>query len=253
MLGVLDHFWPPVVTCYATEDAVRIVNSFYLQSQSLIPLLHVRHYNHSQLFLTLCHIYTAYNLTRSQSLLYLSHGLRNTPDIFTLPVSVSYRDLTRRTNKCLLRHSSSSYKTLNHTSVTAATNLLLLPCDVTAACCVGTVFQYCCMTSSRLRGNLVYQLVLGNGLRNLCCVTQQWVDMSQYNIVTCIPSARQRLGKHVPAVNALFSMWLAPRPLLCYCVVNTPKTICDNRRRCFPWSPCKVVIKNNSIQQHREN
>jgi hypothetical protein len=31
-----------IVTCYATEDAVRIVNWFYLQSpQSLIPLLHV--------------------------------------------------------------------------------------------------------------------------------------------------------------------------------------------------------------------
>jgi hypothetical protein len=36
----------------------------------------------------------------------------------------------------------------------------------------------------------------------------------------CIPIARQRLGKHVPAVNAstierLFSMWSALRPLLC--------------------------------------
>jgi hypothetical protein len=64
--------------------------------------------------------------------------------------------------------------------------LLLVPCDVIAACCVGTVFQYCCVTSSRLRGNLVYRLVLRNGLRNLCCVTQQWVDMSQYSSVVSI-------------------------------------------------------------------
>jgi hypothetical protein len=58
--------------------------------------------------------------------------------------------------------------------------LLLLPGDVTAACCVVTVFQCCCVTSSHLRGNLVYRLVLGNGLRNFWCVSQQWVDMSQY-------------------------------------------------------------------------
>jgi hypothetical protein len=44
-------------------------------------------------------------------------------------------------------------------------------CDVITACCVGTVFQCCCVTSSRLRGYLVYRLVPR---------TQQWVDMSQY-------------------------------------------------------------------------
>jgi hypothetical protein len=55
MLGVLDNVLSPVVTCYATEDTVRIVNSFYLQSlQSLIPLLHV---------------YIVYNLTRQYSIL----------------------------------------------------------------------------------------------------------------------------------------------------------------------------------------
>jgi hypothetical protein len=37
------------VTCYATEDTVRIVNSFI--------------YNLTQSFFPLCHIYTAYNLT----------------------------------------------------------------------------------------------------------------------------------------------------------------------------------------------
>jgi hypothetical protein len=80
--------------------------------------------------------------------------------------------------------------------------------------------------------------------------------VSSYNIVTCIPIARQRLGKHVLAVNAstiekLFSMWSEPRPLLCNGALNTPKTIRDNRRQCFPWGPCRVVIKKNSIEQHR--
>jgi hypothetical protein len=28
MLGVLDHFWPPVVSCYSTEDTVWIGNWF---------------------------------------------------------------------------------------------------------------------------------------------------------------------------------------------------------------------------------
>jgi hypothetical protein len=39
-----------IVTCYATKDAVQIVNSFI--------------YNLTQSFIPLCHIYTAYNLTR---------------------------------------------------------------------------------------------------------------------------------------------------------------------------------------------
>jgi hypothetical protein len=69
-VGVLDHFWSPVVPCYSTEDAVQIVNSFIT-----IPTTH--NYIHSQLFLTPCHIYTAYNHTRSwlQSLITLLHWL----------------------------------------------------------------------------------------------------------------------------------------------------------------------------------
>jgi hypothetical protein len=43
-----------IVTCYATEDAVQIVNWFY--------------YNLTQSFIPLCHIYTAYNLTRQYSI-----------------------------------------------------------------------------------------------------------------------------------------------------------------------------------------
>jgi hypothetical protein len=45
MFGVLNHLWSPIVPCYATEDAVEIVNRFIYN--------HTRNYeyNHSQLFL----------------------------------------------------------------------------------------------------------------------------------------------------------------------------------------------------------
>jgi hypothetical protein len=46
-------------------------------------------------------------------------------------------------------------------------------------------------------------------------------------------------------------MWSAPRPFLWYGAVNAPKTVRDSRRRCFPWGPCKVVVKTNSVEQHR--
>jgi hypothetical protein len=46
-------------------------------------------------------------------------------------------------------------------------------------------------------------------------------------------------------------MWSASQPLLCNGAVNTPKTIRGNGRRCYPWGPCRVVIKKNSIGQHR--
>jgi hypothetical protein len=39
MFGVLDQFWSPVVLCYSTEDAIRIVNLFSYN-------LHIRNYNH---------------------------------------------------------------------------------------------------------------------------------------------------------------------------------------------------------------
>jgi hypothetical protein len=55
---VLDQFWSPIVLCYSTKDAVRIVNSFIT-----IPI--TRNYNHSQLFLTLLRVYTIILLTRS--------------------------------------------------------------------------------------------------------------------------------------------------------------------------------------------
>jgi hypothetical protein len=68
MFGVLDQFWPPVVPCYSTEDAVRIGNSFIT-----IPI--TRNYNHSQLFLMLLRVYTIVLRTHSwlQSLITLLH------------------------------------------------------------------------------------------------------------------------------------------------------------------------------------
>jgi hypothetical protein len=46
-------------------------------------------------------------------------------------------------------------------------------------------------------------------------------------------------------------MWFAPQPLLCNGAVNTPKPIRANRRRRFPWGPCKAFVKKNSFEQHR--
>jgi hypothetical protein len=126
---VLDHFWPPVVR------VTPLKTSFGL-SVDLLQSSPTRNYNHSQLFLTLCHIYTAYNHTPSwlQSLITLLHWLTSqlsitvsdyhTLYIFTL--QNSRRDLTLRIHllrlllknssrellpkNWLLRHFSSSYK-----------------------------------------------------------------------------------------------------------------------------------------------
>jgi hypothetical protein len=65
--------------------------------------------------------------------------------------------------------------------------------------------------------------------------------------VTCIPIAKQRPGKHASTIESIFSLWSAPRPLLCKGAVNTPKTIQGNRKRCLPWCPCKVIIKKCSL------
>jgi hypothetical protein len=56
------------------------------------------------------------------------------------------------------------------------------------------------------------------------------------------------------SVNRLQAVFyvVRARPLLFNGAVNTHKTIRDNRRRCFRWGPWKVVKKNNSIEQHRE-
>jgi hypothetical protein len=71
------------------------------------------------------------------------------------------------------------------------------------------------------------------------------------NTVTCIPISTQRISKHDSTVGRLFSMWSALRPLLCNGAINTPKTIRDNIRRCFPSGPCKLAIQKNLTEQHR--
>jgi hypothetical protein len=78
---------------------------------------------------------------------------------------------------------------------------------------------------------------------------QHKIYLLQY--MTYIPIARQRLGKHASTIKRLFSMLSAPLPLLCTGALNTPKSIRDKRRRCFTWSPCKVVTKKNSTEQPR--
>jgi hypothetical protein len=68
-------------------------------------------------------------------------------------------------------------------------------------------------------------------------------NLFQNNIVTYIPNAGQRLGKHVPTTERLFSMWSAPRPLLCNDALNT----LQQYRLCFLRGPCRVVIRKCSV------
>jgi hypothetical protein len=94
--------WPVLntsCTCNATEDTVRIVNWFYYN-------LNHTNYNHSQLSITLCHIYTAYNHTPSwlQSLITLLHRptsqlsitVSNYHRLYIFTLRNSRRELTRR-------------------------------------------------------------------------------------------------------------------------------------------------------------
>jgi hypothetical protein len=194
MFGVLDQFSSPVVSRFATEDAVQIVNPF-------ITIPTTRNYNHSQLFITLCHIYTAYNHSHSwlQSLITLLHIYTGwllsyqllsqiitdfTSSHFETLAEILLREFTSYnwlvglllTNSLveltskdwLLRHFSSSYKpSLVQVSLqqrarwelccvrslclhSVASETSVLPCDVIADCCTWTVFQCCCVTSSRL-------------------------------------------------------------------------------------------------------
>jgi hypothetical protein len=72
---LLDQFWTPIVPCCSTEDTVRIVNSFIT-----IPI--TRNYNHSQLFLTLLHMYTAYNHLYVRNYNHLFHSYTFTQYIY---------------------------------------------------------------------------------------------------------------------------------------------------------------------------
>jgi hypothetical protein len=64
-------------------------------------------------------------------------------------------------------------------------------------------------------------------------------SMNRVNIVTHRPIDRQRLGKHILAEPTLATIG---RLLLENGSVNTPKTIWDNRRRRFPWSPPRGYV-----------
>jgi hypothetical protein len=55
-------------------------------------------------------------------------------------------------------------------------------------------------------------------------------------IVRCIPIARQRVAKHIPATHAHATIG---RLLLGNGAVNTAF---NNRRRCFPWGPPRGYI-----------
>jgi hypothetical protein len=91
MFGVLDHFWPPVVKCYSTEDAVQIVNSvitisitrnynhnYFLRCATFtqLTIIHVRDYSH------LLHSYTGWLLSSQLHTLQL-HTSKLSPETYS--------------------------------------------------------------------------------------------------------------------------------------------------------------------------
>jgi hypothetical protein len=62
--------------------------------------------------------------------------------------------------------------------------------------------------------------------------------MNDEDIVTYIPIVRQRVGKHIPAEKTSRTIGYLS---LGNGVVNT---LFNNRRQCFLWGPCKVVIRS---------
>jgi hypothetical protein len=65
------------------------------------------------------------------------------------------------------------------------------------------------------------------------------VFFKKNGIVVYRPTARQRLSKHIPAEP---TRAVIGRLFLGNGSVNMPKTIWDNRRRCFPWGPPQGYI-----------
>jgi hypothetical protein len=111
-ISVLDHFWS-IVHVRVLETPFGFVIRFYLQSHTFVT-------THN--YLLGCVTFT--QLTRQYSTLF-SRNLHNTLDIFTYShfpcLSASENSLGELFFKnWLLRHSSSSYITLNRTSVTVA-------------------------------------------------------------------------------------------------------------------------------------
>jgi hypothetical protein len=207
--------------------------------------------------------------------LYLSYTHHNTLDIFTLSVSVSYRDLTRRTplknssrelllNNWLLRHSSSSYITLNHTSVTVSWKGCLRSvseqqarwglCYVTRGNAKVTWYSPTTVAVCRHRGMLrrnripillrdviasVRKSCLPVGyLATLCCVTQQWVDMSQYLL------ALRTCSSYEMIIRWRKSCYSAVMPISCELVAQDSRVgSCYGRNQMLvTYDYCSVVV-----------
>jgi hypothetical protein len=123
---VLDRFWSPIVPCYVTEDAVRIVNFFitipitcnynhnyFLRCYAFTQLssLHVRNYNH------LLHSYTGWLLSYqllSQIIIDSVFTRRNsrrelTPRIHFLRLLLNNSLVGLRLTNCLLHSHSGNW------------------------------------------------------------------------------------------------------------------------------------------------
>jgi hypothetical protein len=116
---VLDHFWSPVVQCFATEDAGQIVNSFYYSLHPHVPTIIHNYLLRCVTFtqLTILHSYTGWILSYqllSQIIIHFTSS--HFPCLPPIETSLVEQLL----NNWLLRYSSSSYITLNRTSVTVA-------------------------------------------------------------------------------------------------------------------------------------
>jgi hypothetical protein len=198
MLRVLDSFWPPGVR----------VTSLKTPFGLLIRLLqsHTRNYSHSQLFFTLSHIYTAYNLTCQCSTLF-SRSLHNTLDIFFTnshftclsPIETSLVEPLLKTplenwlvglllTNWLLRHSSSSYIALNHTT---AGKSPLYCCANRVMCvanrCGATKYKHFSLLLARLTSALFGFLRLSSA-RHSGNTISAWCNTSQYIFRTCYPA-----------------------------------------------------------------
>jgi hypothetical protein len=80
--GLLGQFWTPIVQCFTTEDAVRIISYAVTRLHNYNPYT----------FVTTITYYTLIHLHWLTSQLSITVS-----NYHTLPMSVSYRDLTRRT------------------------------------------------------------------------------------------------------------------------------------------------------------
>jgi hypothetical protein len=107
MLGVLDHFWPPVVLCFNIWDAARIVNWFYYSLTLTIIYYAVWHLHSLQSYTPKFHLWHLHILQMKPSIHTLHRTFRNDllPRTFFLETR---RELTPRI------HFLNWAKTANH-------------------------------------------------------------------------------------------------------------------------------------------